>query len=155
ARIRKCPAISYLVVAMYPLVPGSGLYRALTYARQGESPLFLSTALRAIAVAGCLAAGMVAVSSLVRRHGAFANPGQGRSKTRDSDTILLDADMTLFDFDRSEHEALCRVLNARGCPTDKETTDAYVRINWALWDDYAKGRVTQEEIGPRRFQALF
>ena len=71
------------------------------------------------------------------------------------DTILLDADMTLFDFDRSEHEALCRVLNARGCPTDKETTDAYVRINWALWDDYAKGRVTQEEIGPRRFQALF
>ena len=71
------------------------------------------------------------------------------------DIILLDADMTLFDFDRSEHEALTRVLAARGCPTDKETTDAYVRINWALWDDYAKGRVTQEEIGPRRFQQLF
>ena len=78
ARIRKCPAISYLVVAMYPLVPGSGLYRALTYALQGESQLFLSTALRAIAVAGCLAAGMVAVSSLVRLHGTFANPRKGR-----------------------------------------------------------------------------
>lgn len=66
ARIRKCPAASYLVVAMYPLVPGSVLFRSLSYALQGNSILFLSTALQAVAIAGCLAAGTMIASTLFR-----------------------------------------------------------------------------------------
>lgn len=66
ARIRKCPAASYLIVAMYPLVPGSILFRALNHALQGNSLLFLSTALQAIAIAGCLAAGTMIASTLFR-----------------------------------------------------------------------------------------
>ena len=71
------------------------------------------------------------------------------------DNILLDADMTLLDFDSAEHEALCRVLQARGLPTDKETTDAYVRINWALWSAYNRGEISQDEIAATRFAQLF
>ena len=77
ARLRKCPATPYLLVAIFPLVPGAGLYRALDYALQGQSQLFLSTVLQTIAVAGCLAVGIMAVSSLVRLHHRWEHRHRG------------------------------------------------------------------------------
>ena len=38
------------------------------------------------------------------------------------DFVLLDADNTLFDFDRSEHEALRLALEAFSIPCPPETT---------------------------------
>ena len=35
-------------------------------------------------------------------------------------TVLFDADNTLLDFTRSEHDALCDCLTARGLPHDEE-----------------------------------
>ena len=70
------------------------------------------------------------------------------------DYILLDADMTLFDFERSEEEALKEVLTAHGYPTDRETLDLYQRINSALWDANARGKIDQDFLTVERFAAF-
>lgn len=70
------------------------------------------------------------------------------------DHILLDADMTLFDFERSEEEALREVLTARGYPTDRETLALYLRINTALWDANARGEIGQDFLTVERFAAF-
>ena len=57
------------------------------------------------------------------------------------DIILLDADMTLMDFEQSEKEALARALEKWGLPHDDETCAAYSKINAALWAAMARGEV--------------
>lgn len=66
ARIRRCPAIGYLVVALFPLVPGGGIYYAMEHAITGETSLFLDTLLHTLGLSGALAVGIVLVTSLVR-----------------------------------------------------------------------------------------
>lgn len=70
------------------------------------------------------------------------------------DTVLLDADMTLFDFDRSEREALCRVLTDRGYAADGADMALYGKINAALWDANARGEIDQDFLGVERFAAF-
>lgn len=67
------------------------------------------------------------------------------------DFILFDADNTLFDFDRAEHEALKSVLAARGYPTDPATLELYLSINRALWARFDRGEVTQPFLVVERF----
>lgn len=66
ARLRKCPVTSYLLVALFPLVPGGGIYYTMEYAMSGETSLFLSTLLHTLGLAGALATGVLMVSSLMR-----------------------------------------------------------------------------------------
>lgn len=68
--------------------------------------------------------------------------------------VLLDADMTLFDFERSEREALHQVLTDRGYPTDRETVALYLKINSALWDANARGEIDQDFLMVERFAAF-
>lgn len=68
--------------------------------------------------------------------------------------VLLDADMTLLDFHRSEREALRRTLERHGLPRDEETMAAYTRINDALWKAMARGEVDQDFLVVERFAAL-
>ena len=68
--------------------------------------------------------------------------------------VLLDADETLFDFERSEQEALKKVLTDRGYSTDEETISLYLRINKALWDANARGEVDQDFLTVERFAAF-
>ena len=70
------------------------------------------------------------------------------------DVILLDADMTLLDFERSEVEALRRTLTKWGLPCDEEAQRTYSKINSALWDAFARGEVDQDELVVERFAAL-
>ena len=70
------------------------------------------------------------------------------------DVILLDADMTLLDFEKSEEEALRRTLEKWGLPTHEEAVSTYSRINAALWDAFARGEVDQDFIVVERFDAL-
>ena len=70
------------------------------------------------------------------------------------DTLLLDADMTLFDFRRSEDCALRAVLSARGCPTDDPTLERYKAINDGLWAANARGEISQEALAVERFAAF-
>lgn len=69
ARVRRCPVTGYLLVGIFPLVPGGGVYYTMEHAINGEHQLFLSSALHTLGVAGALAVGVLLVSSFVRmRH---------------------------------------------------------------------------------------
>jgi uncharacterized membrane protein YjjP (DUF1212 family) len=66
ARIRKRPAISYLVISLLPLIPGGGIYRAVNFAVRGNMGMFADTAIHTAAVAGILAVGILMASTSVR-----------------------------------------------------------------------------------------
>ena len=66
ARVRKCPAIGFLVMALLPLIPGSALYYTMNYAVRGEMGLFASQGMKTIVLAGLMAAGVLLVSTSVR-----------------------------------------------------------------------------------------
>ena len=66
ARVRKCPATGYLLIAFIPLVPGAGIYNMMDAALRGDTQDFLTTGLHTLSIAGSLAVGVLVVSSLVR-----------------------------------------------------------------------------------------
>ena len=66
ARIRKYPAISYLVVSAFPLLPGAGIYYTMSYALQGEMDLAVQKGLQTAGIAGVMAVGILLVSTVVR-----------------------------------------------------------------------------------------
>lgn len=69
--------------------------------------------------------------------------------------LLLDADNTLFDFDAAEEFALTRTLIRHGITPTPEVKALYRSINSALWLAYDQGKISQEALGPKRFQLLF
>ena len=68
ARIRKYPAISYLVVSIFPLIPGAGVYRTMLYAVRGEMALFAAQGMYTAAIAGVIAVGILLVSTTVKMY---------------------------------------------------------------------------------------
>ena len=66
ARIRKCPAIAYLVISIFPLIPGAGAYYTMNYAVQGQMDLFASKGMFTAAIAGILAVGILLGSTVFR-----------------------------------------------------------------------------------------
>ena len=66
ARIRKYPAISYLVISIIPLIPGAGVYYTMNHAVQGNMDMFASQGMHTGAIAGILAVGILLVSTSVR-----------------------------------------------------------------------------------------
>ena len=70
------------------------------------------------------------------------------------DFILFDADNTLFDFDKAEHEALRAVLEARVYPFNDQTRDLYLSINRELWARLDRGEVKQSWLVVERFAAF-
>ena len=66
ARIRKCPAIGYLVIAIFPLIPGAGVYYTMRHAVRGEMDLFVSEGMHTAAEAGIMAIAILLVSTTVR-----------------------------------------------------------------------------------------
>lgn len=72
ARLRRCPVTAYLLIALFPLVPGRGIYLTMLYCIQGETLLFLSSLLHTLGFAGCLAVGAMLVTAVVRMYRSFA-----------------------------------------------------------------------------------
>lgn len=66
ARIRKYPAISYLVVSVFPLIPGAGVYYTMQYVVKGDMENFANQGLHTIAIAGVMAVGILLASTIVR-----------------------------------------------------------------------------------------
>lgn len=66
ARVRKYPAISYLVVSLFPLIPGASVYYTMNYAVQGNMEQFAAQGMRTGAITGVIAVGVLLVSSIVR-----------------------------------------------------------------------------------------
>ena len=74
ARIRKCPAIAYLVIAIFPIIPGAGIYFTTGYLVKHEMTLFAEKGTETIAIAGVIAVGILMVSTIVRLwHGRKRN----------------------------------------------------------------------------------
>lgn len=68
--------------------------------------------------------------------------------------LLADADMTLFDFVRSENAAFANLLRDFGLGEDEAMFSRYKEINSALWLEYEKGEVTQAGLRIERFKRL-
>ena len=68
ARVRKCPATSYLTIALFPLVPGLTIYQAMDYAIRGDMDLFWEKLFRTFGIAGCIALGLLMVSAALDLH---------------------------------------------------------------------------------------
>ena len=66
ARIRKYPAISYLVVSIFPLIPGASIYYTTYDIVRGDMEGFSTKGTHTIAIAGAIAVGILMVSTLVR-----------------------------------------------------------------------------------------
>ena len=66
ARVRKCPATSYLVVAIFPLIPGAGVYYTMRYAVLGQMDHFATQLMHTAAIAGIMAVAILLVSTSVR-----------------------------------------------------------------------------------------
>ena len=66
ARIRKFPALAYLVVSAFPLLPGAGIYYTMSYALEGSVNQAVHKGLETAAVAGVMAVGILLVSTAAR-----------------------------------------------------------------------------------------
>lgn len=71
ARIRKYPAISYLVVSIFPLIPGAGVYYTTNHIVRGDMASFAAQGTNTIAIAGAIAVGILMVSTIVRLWGVW------------------------------------------------------------------------------------
>jgi 2-haloacid dehalogenase len=69
--------------------------------------------------------------------------------------FILDADNTLFDFNRAERAALREALQANGYSGIPEDTYLlYHGINDSLWKLFERGGISQEELRIERFRLL-
>lgn len=78
ARVRKCPASSYLLLAFFPLVPGSGIYYTVQAYFQGDAARFSALGRSTLGMAGGLAIGVLLVSSAVRMYHHMMEKRRGR-----------------------------------------------------------------------------
>lgn len=68
ARVRRYPAISYLVVSIFPLIPGAGVYYTMNYALHGDMQMFATQGMHTAAIAGVMAVGILLISSCFRMY---------------------------------------------------------------------------------------
>ena len=71
ARVRKYPAISYLLASLVPLIPGAGIYYTMNFAASGNMNSFLNKGAATAAIAASLAAGVLLVSTIFRMWGVW------------------------------------------------------------------------------------
>ncbi len=68
------------------------------------------------------------------------------------DTILFDADGTLFDFLKGEREALTEACRRHGYELSEEDINDYSAINDSLWKALERKEVDKETLRVRRFE---
>lgn len=71
------------------------------------------------------------------------------------DTLLIDLDNTILDFDKAEGPALAAALRAMGVEPTEELIGRYSAINLAHWKRLEKGQITMDEVKVGRFEKLF
>lgn len=70
-------------------------------------------------------------------------------------SILLDVDGTLLDFDQSEAQSIQKVLVRYGFEPRQEYVDLYHEINQKAWAAFERGEITKEYLLCRRFVDFF
>ena len=66
ARIMKIPVTLFMIIAILPLVPGSGIYYTMLACTKSDWEAFSAKGLETIGVAGAIAVGMLLISSIFR-----------------------------------------------------------------------------------------
>ncbi len=66
ARVEKTPTTTFLVPSVIPLIPGSALYYTMNYALNKQWHLFGQQAFYTLTLAGALAVGIIAVTTVFR-----------------------------------------------------------------------------------------
>lgn len=66
ARVMKIPVISFMVISILPLVPGSGIYYTMLYFVQSDYEAFALKGVETIGIAGALAIAIIFVSTIFR-----------------------------------------------------------------------------------------
>ncbi len=67
------------------------------------------------------------------------------------DTVLFDADNTLFDFTKSEHDALLDALRSVGVNSTENMVTTYSAINREMWERLERGEIGKNELRVARF----
>lgn len=80
ARIRKFPTTSYLMCALVPLIPGSGIYYTMDYIRRGMLAEAYDKGTATAAIAGSVAVGVLLVSTGFRMWGVAKRNRQRKAK---------------------------------------------------------------------------
>lgn len=70
-------------------------------------------------------------------------------------TLFMDADDTLFDFGKAQHEAIFAAFSSLGYPMDETIYPLYDRINLSFWKKLERGEVDKETLVYERFRELF
>ena len=70
-------------------------------------------------------------------------------------TILLDVDGTLLDFNASAAISIHNMFDHYGWDYNEDIFAAYERINTSLWEKYEKGEMQREDVLTTRFRLLF
>ena len=70
-------------------------------------------------------------------------------------TLLLDADDTLLDFQKTEEYALSSTFEQYGIPFTEEVRSTYKTINHKLWAAFEAGEINKATILARRFRNTF
>ena len=70
-------------------------------------------------------------------------------------TILFDADGTLYDFDKAAVEALKSGFKKYRLDWTTNTFFIYEEVNKKIWNDFEKGLITTKEIKTERFKRFF
>ena len=78
ARIRHFPAIAYLVVAIFPLIPGAGVYYTMLHAVHNQMTSFANKGMETAAVAGAIALGILLVSTAFRLWSSWQFQNKGK-----------------------------------------------------------------------------
>ena len=71
ARIRKFPAIAYLMAALVPLIPGAGLYYTMDFISRSQMNEAWAKGSATAAIAGAVAVGVLLVSTAFRMWGVY------------------------------------------------------------------------------------
>ena len=71
------------------------------------------------------------------------------------DTVLLDADDTVYDFKLAEKTAVSRTFEAFGVDPTDETVSLYSKINLSCWKALERGELSRDDLKPTRFRMLF
>jgi len=70
-------------------------------------------------------------------------------------TIMLDADDTIFDFVACEGEAIRHAFESFGLQINENIRMEYSKINEDLWKQYEKGLIDKKTVINQRFRILF
>lgn len=69
--------------------------------------------------------------------------------------LLLDADGTLFDYDKAEAKALQRTFAQLGLAYEPHYAQRYREINGWIWSEFEQGGISALQLRSKRFELLF